>query len=487
MSDQAKRKQYQDFISPSLYGQYSHATTLNYSFMMFEFLVDLLLVNKDVGGMEELIQLCKVEYQGNELEEDRIAKFQEKYTAETSIEWYTKDCFVYRILNKALRFQDIDVLVAFRFFITDIHQQLTKLQQDQKIGAIKVYRGQMLPVADLEIMKRSIGKVVSFHSFLSTTYNRHKAVAFVLSPLGGDTKFVNVLFEIECTQYSPRLLASKPFADISALSCMPEENEVLFTLGTHFRVEANDYDRENEIYVVKLNLVCDTEKVTYFKQQGFNLLNEFASNNMCYRQTAYQKHEERYHSLIKDFSNDELRGMIYIVAGNGAGQQKRFDLSLNYLYKALCIHRSIGRRSKRIFQIQAYICRVHLEMDGLSHVKMSFEEIAQYIRSVIERNPNWSLEEDDLILTAFTDLRKRESIYCPVGYEPDDHNQQFKPIIGINFYDNELDSTILKYQRMIALYAKEYAGDSELFMSLRRELDTLLKYRRKQIKHTAES
>ena len=194
--DQRTRERYENCISISSYEPYSYTTKPNYSFMMFQLLTELILSNKQTNDMDELVRLCKDEYKGNKVEERRIDEFKRTYTPETSIEWYTKDCFVYRILNKALRFQDIDVLVAFRFFIRDVYQQLTKLQQDQKIDVMEVYRGQMLPAADLERLKSAIGQIISFHSFLSTSYNRDQAMAFVIS-LPENDRFLNVLFEIE--------------------------------------------------------------------------------------------------------------------------------------------------------------------------------------------------------------------------------------------------------------------------------------------------
>ena len=39
------------------------------------------------------------------------------YSSETAIWWYTRDSFIYRILNKALRTQNIQILISFRFLI----------------------------------------------------------------------------------------------------------------------------------------------------------------------------------------------------------------------------------------------------------------------------------------------------------------------------------------------------------------------------------
>ena len=58
---------------------------------------------------------------------------------------YTRDTFVYRLLNHALRVQEIDVICKFGFFVKDLYQQLEQLYTDtpQESRAKVVYRGQV--------------------------------------------------------------------------------------------------------------------------------------------------------------------------------------------------------------------------------------------------------------------------------------------------------------------------------------------------------
>ena len=53
-----------------------------------------------------------------------IDEFEEEYSEEYALWWYTRDTFLFRELNKALRFQNIDWLFQFRFFIHDMHKLL---------------------------------------------------------------------------------------------------------------------------------------------------------------------------------------------------------------------------------------------------------------------------------------------------------------------------------------------------------------------------
>ncbi|CAM4852394.1 unnamed protein product, partial [Rotaria magnacalcarata] len=78
--------------------------------------------------------------------------------------WYTRDSFVYRLLNKALRVQNIDLLFLFRFFIRDIEVQL---KQYQCSSLVRVYRGQLMSTDELDQLKMSLGEYISVNSFFS--------------------------------------------------------------------------------------------------------------------------------------------------------------------------------------------------------------------------------------------------------------------------------------------------------------------------------
>jgi hypothetical protein len=55
---------------------------------------------------------------------------------------YFRDTFIYRMLNHALRFTDVEALIPMAFFIKDLHQQLDQLHSNSQILPTVVYRGQ---------------------------------------------------------------------------------------------------------------------------------------------------------------------------------------------------------------------------------------------------------------------------------------------------------------------------------------------------------
>jgi hypothetical protein len=115
-------------------------TGMNGHFVHSLLLIDVLLRMKPLEtDKQELIALCKNEYQGNKTELDIIHEFQGKYSLKSSLWWYTRESFLYKMLNKVLRKQNIDILFLFRFFIRDIRREL---KQNQCQYPIRVYRGQ---------------------------------------------------------------------------------------------------------------------------------------------------------------------------------------------------------------------------------------------------------------------------------------------------------------------------------------------------------
>jgi hypothetical protein len=60
-----------------------------------------------------MIDLCLEQYSGNDIQCNQISQLKKSYKSSDAIMWYTKEPFIYQLLNKALRIQDIDIFVFF--------------------------------------------------------------------------------------------------------------------------------------------------------------------------------------------------------------------------------------------------------------------------------------------------------------------------------------------------------------------------------------
>lgn len=169
---------------------------------------------------------------------------------------YTRESFAYKTLNNALRTDDIDTLILFRFFIHDIYEQLSKLQSEQLSMPYRVYRAQRLSHDEFAILMSLEGQVVSMNSFLSTTRDKSHALFLAESAAENTEGLLPILFEIDV---DPTLPNTKPFADISEKSHFPEEQEILLMLGSLFRILSVRPIDKNGICIIHMNLCSDDQ------------------------------------------------------------------------------------------------------------------------------------------------------------------------------------------------------------------------------------
>jgi hypothetical protein len=157
-----------------------------------------------------------------------------KYSADQALWWYTRESFLYKMLNKALRVQNIDLLFLFRFVIADIYRQLT---QNQCQSSVRVFRGQVMSADELNLIRQSVNEFISINSFFSTSLDRSKVLRFLQSS-GVSTDLHRVLFDIDT---DPRVVTSKPFADISSFSDFGGEREILFMIGSMMNINRKSF------------------------------------------------------------------------------------------------------------------------------------------------------------------------------------------------------------------------------------------------------
>ncbi|CAF2826728.1 unnamed protein product [Rotaria sp. Silwood2] len=233
---------------------------LDASFMYSQLLKDIILsIEYDNTTREQakqdFIDFCRIYYAHNNAELCVIEEFKQNYSNPSPIWWYTRECFLYSMLNRALCTQDMEILIKMNFFIYDLHQQLEQLHKTTNNGNIlTVYRGQgrILPAA-LDRMKQNQGGLISFNNFLSTSTSQEVSLCFSRKALQKPEK-VAVLFEMII---DPSIL-SVPFALLDKHSYFQDtEKEILFSMHTVFRIgeiKSLDDDNKSRFWNVHLTL-----------------------------------------------------------------------------------------------------------------------------------------------------------------------------------------------------------------------------------------
>jgi tetratricopeptide (TPR) repeat protein len=342
LSDQARRKHIIDeTLSISLLKPGNSAgqstSELDGQFVHAQLSIDVLLRMKStIVDKNELINLCKEEYKDDEVELAIVNEFDQDYSPDRALWWYTRESFLYRLLNKALRMQNTDMLFLFRFFIRDIERQL---EQYKCSSSIRVYRGQLISNDELKVLNNSIGQFISMNSFLSTSVDRKQALVF-LDELNVPNNLQRVLFEIDA---DPRLECVKPFANITSHSYFSEEEEVLMMLGSIFQLVNVRCD--DQVWIIRMRLCSDNDNdlkpiFEYIKSHKYgkdNAQTDLLSFGSVLRDMGKFDDAEKYFCrLLSELPNDhEGIADCYHNLGEITMEKGDYDSSLEWHQKSL--------------------------------------------------------------------------------------------------------------------------------------------------------
>ncbi len=156
-----------------------------YTFMHSQLLKNIFLKFQD-NSTEELVDYCRTVYADNPSQLTMIDEFECDYEANKAIWWYTRDSFLYKLINKALRTQHVETLYNMRTFIRHLHEQLLQLSpvigQDPPTSTLTLYRGQRMSIREFEKLKNKEGGLLSVSNFLSTSANRELAYIYAGEP-----------------------------------------------------------------------------------------------------------------------------------------------------------------------------------------------------------------------------------------------------------------------------------------------------------------
>ncbi|CAF1289719.1 unnamed protein product [Rotaria sordida] len=240
---------------------HSMHNSLNSEFMLYQLILKRILSEKNKQGTATngLYDFFKPEDEGDTR---TMTEFDKTYKPSQAVFWYTRESCVYRMLNKALRTQNINHLLGFSTFICDLNKQLAQEQipfmKKFKTPTIQVYRGQLISIDEVNRMKSGIGQLIAMNSFLSTSTNQKKAIEFATSRPPPIDTLTSILLEMNV----PIGPSTRPFADIKHLSAFPSEEEILFMFGAVFRIDNLYEDKEKSIWRAKLTL-CNSDDADY--------------------------------------------------------------------------------------------------------------------------------------------------------------------------------------------------------------------------------
>jgi hypothetical protein len=144
------------------------------TFMYTQIFKEILFeIKHNEQSIKDFLLFWRKHYVNNPFTLNAIAEFERDYCPQSSIRWYTREYFIYQMLNRALRTLEADTIITMGFFVRDLNQQIGELHKKQ-VGnyhgkSFIVYRGQGLLKTDFEKLQKTKGGLMSFNNFLSTS------------------------------------------------------------------------------------------------------------------------------------------------------------------------------------------------------------------------------------------------------------------------------------------------------------------------------
>ena len=297
-------------------------------------------------AVTDLVKYCLLVYVENPAQIHLVHEFSRNYHLDQAICWYTRECFTYQMLNRALRLLEADIIANMGFFIHDLHQQIQWLHQ-QQVGEYKgqiflVYRGQGLSKADFEKLEKNRGGLISFNCFLSTS--RHRDVPMMLaesSACSDDNVGILIVMTIDSN------ITSIPFADIEKVSFFAKEAEILFSMHTVFRIGTiKPKDHSRSYFEVTLSLSTDADIQLEGLVQYFDVAFQESTGWERMGQLLIQvgqsnKAEELYDTLLEQTSNHTDRAWYHHQLGTIKYQQGDYKEALSFYERALQVFQKI--------------------------------------------------------------------------------------------------------------------------------------------------
>ncbi|CAF1462350.1 unnamed protein product [Adineta steineri] len=309
---------------------------------MYTQLFKEILLNIEYGSkaINDLTACCREVFSGNSIELKTINEFQRDYRPQNAIWWYTRECFTYKMLNQALRIMNADIIINMGFFLRDVHQQIQQLHEQQvsKYGRkpFIVYRGQGLMKSDFEKLQKAKGGLMSFNNFLSTSTDKEVSLDFA-GRASAEPNKVGIFFIMSIDP----CLKSTPFASIKEVSYFKEEEEILFSMHTVFRVNAiKQMDKKNQLYQVELELTSDDDQqlrvlTDRIRKEAGGGTGWQRLGQLLLKIGQFNEAEELYNVLLEQTSDESVKQHYYNQLGCVKNHQGDYQKAIWYYEKAL--------------------------------------------------------------------------------------------------------------------------------------------------------
>ena len=401
-----------DVIEDNLQSQeWSFEPSMKSSSRAFPSLIKTLLIKKPNDNFKEIFSnQCRLYYSDNPSTLNMIDEFEQTYQNDKAIWWYTRNTFLYLLLNKSLRQQNIEMIIHLHFFLYDIHHQLAANWKgtNPRTTIETFYRGQIMTLTEIQLFKeRDIAySPVGINSFLSTTKDYQMALIFSGSSTHEfDDPLQSVVFTIQLlpSDFNPM---DKEYADISHLSACPTEEETLFTVASSLYFDGLEYDANAKTWFIKLTNWSTSDCFTYGRYDETTVNKQSNSIDMQFIYVARLLSEKNLGYDIFDFYDEQHQNDPPVTEQSFHLIQKR--------YYDILLQR---------FLIDQFVYNVGV--GSLAFMSGQMNIAAQYLLKALPNDDQINSNKDILIL-----------LYDTLGHI---HRETYQYDLALEYYSQSVD------------------------------------------------
>ncbi|CAF0850494.1 unnamed protein product [Didymodactylos carnosus] len=197
-----------------------------------------------------------------------------------------------------------------------------------------------------------------------------------------DNDLVNILLEINIDKHLKSL--SKPFADISMGSHFHDEQEVLFYIGTIFKIKM--IEQKNDIWLIELDVCTDDDNNELFCQIKNEIINDQGDTGKLLLKIGEYDEAKVYYQQLLNHQQQDYRHECYTGLGLIGFPTDDYMTALDSYLKALNIkndngtnYMNIGNDYDQTLLNYKWALEIQLKYLSLTHpsIPISYRNIGQ--------------------------------------------------------------------------------------------------------------
>ena len=356
--------------------------TLDCSFMYTQILKDILLTIKfGESHINEFLAYCREHIARDDVDLKIFDQIEKEYQKHRPIWWYTSNYFLYSMVNKTLRTMEMEFIVNIGFFVRDLYNGIVALHAEQSRDhkypdTFVVYRGQNLSHIDFDKMRKAQGGLLAFNNFLSTSRNQGVATLFAEN-IAANPDLMGVVFEINV---NPSITSSL-FADIQYISAFPEEEEILFSMHSVFRIrQVKPNEHNNRLLEVQLIPTDDNDPKLHALEQRIHEETAghtgwFKIGELMRTLGRYDKAEQMFRAMLRQTNEENETSAIHNELGLIACDQGNYAQAfLSYEYALAIKQKTLPANHPSLATSYNNIGSVYFHMGEYSKALASYQQ-----------------------------------------------------------------------------------------------------------------